>query len=262
MRVYLIQFAVENLQPERNRARVREMVRDASIRPGGLVVLPELFSTGSPLPPDFDPAAAESPSRDDRAFCSELAQRTGTHVLGGALERTDGKLFNLAVLFDPSGSEVLAYRKIHPFSYGGEDRLFKGGDSPRLHALEGFTLLPTVCYDLRFPELYRAGVARGADLMTVQANWPASRREHWEVLLRARAIENQCFVAGVNCVGGQRGTAYAGGSCIVSPKGEIVAAGGEGEEIVSAEISPERVRAWRGNFPALRDRRPETFWRD
>ncbi len=262
MHLHLVQFAIENLEPARNRERVRELLGDTEIPPGSLIVLPELFSTGT-LPPDYTSASADSVIEDDRVFLAELANTWGAHVLGGCLGRADnadGKLYNLTALVDPEGREVLEYRKIHPFSYGGEDRLFEGGAAVRLHAVEGFSLFPTVCYDLRFPELYRLGVERGADLMTVQANWPASRQEHWEVLLRARAIENQCVVAGVNCVGVQQGTAYAGGSRIVSPKGSVLASGGDDEEVVSAEISHDAVRAWRSNFPALRDRRPAAFW--
>jgi predicted amidohydrolase len=164
------------------------------------------------------------------------------------------------VLFNPEGIAILEYAKMHPFSLGGEDRVFLPGDRPRLHPLEGFILQPTVCYDLRFPELYRAGMRLGADLMTVQANWPESRQEHWEVLLRARAIENQSFVAGVNCVGTQHGTLYAGGSRIVSPKGELLAQAGAEECVISADISASHVKSWRRAFPVLRDRRPDGFW--
>src|SRR5690606_11450688 len=117
------------------------------------------------------------------------------------------RLYNVGLLVDPSGTEQSAYRKIHPFSLGREDRIFEGGDAVETAAVEGFTLQTTVCYDLRFPELFRAGMRRGADLFAVPANWPRTRREHWDVLLRARAIENQAVVAGVNCTGEQWGTA-------------------------------------------------------
>lgn len=269
MRVVLVQLAIDNHRPEQNRERAAQLVRAAGAPARSLFLLPELFSTGT-LPPDFDPASAAAIAEADRALLAGLARETQSHVLAGILgarRAADGKggegaakPFNLAALFNPEGAEVLACEKIHPFSLGGEDKIFAGGDAVRTAAVEGFTLQAAVCYDLRFPELFRAGSRRGADLIAVPANWPESRKEHWEVLLRARAIENQCFVAGVNCVGTQRGTLYAGGSRIVSPKGEVLAAGGEGECVVSAEIGADHVKNWRRVFPALRDRKPDAFW--
>jgi predicted amidohydrolase len=259
MFLHLVQLAIDNHRPQGNRERAAQLVRAANVTPQSLIVLPELFSTGT-LPPDFHASAAEEIVETDRRLLAALARETRSHVLAGILEVAEGKLFNLCVLFDASGSEMLGYRKIHPFSLGGEDKIFTGGASVSTAAVEGFTLQAAVCYDLRFPELFRAGSRHGADLFAIPANWPESRKEHWEVLLRARAIENQSFVAGVNCVGTQRGTVYAGGSMVVSPKGEVLAAGGEGACVVSAEISAEHVRNWRRVFPALRDRRPDGFW--
>jgi omega-amidase len=265
MRVFLVQHALENLAPERNRARVDALLRVESIPPASLILLPELFSLGT-LADGFDADRADSVQREDREFSAQWARDTQSFVLTATVsspgEAPDNKLGNLSLLFDHTGRDVLEYRKIHPFSLGGEDKIFLSGDQVRVHPVEGFILQPTVCYDLRFPELYRAGMRQGADLMTVQANWPESRKEHWEVLLRARAIENQAFVAGVNCVGAQRGTMYAGGSRIISPKGEVLAEGGAGECVVSADISADHVKAWRRTFPALRDRRPDGFWEE
>lgn len=272
MRVLLVQLAIDNRVPERNRERAAELVRAAHaadpIPPRSLIVLPELFSTGI-LPADFDPTAASAIAETDRAFAAALARETASHVLAGILGAPDasgdsGKPFNLAVLFDPAGAEILTYGKIHPFSLGGEDLIFTGGALVPTAAVEGFTLQAAVCYDLRFPELFRVHTGEGAahrvDLIAVPANWPESRREHWDVLLRARAIENQCFVVGVNCTGSQHGTRYAGGSCVVSPKGEVLANAGEGEGVVSAEISADHVKGWRRVFPALRDRKSQAFW--
>jgi omega-amidase len=226
-------------------------------------VLPELFSVGI-LAKGLSAEEAEAIQVADRDFLAALARETNSFVLGATVASGDtnltNKLTNLSVLFDPQGNVLVEYAKIHPFSLGGEDEVFEGGEGARVHPLEGFTLQPTVCYDLRFPELYRAGMRQGADLMTVQANWPESRKEHWEVLLRARAIENQSFVAGVNCTGTQHGTVYAGGSRIVSPKGELLAQAGAEECVISADISANHVKSWRKTFPALRDRRPDGFW--
>jgi omega-amidase len=276
MRVILVQLAIDNLNPKDNRERAAQLVRDAHaldpIPLHSLIVLPELFSTGT-LSLDFTSSDAAAIAEVDRAFLSALARERESYVLAGVLgpnmlSGETAKPYNLAVLFDPAGNETLKYGKVHPFSLGGEDKIFTGGDSREgsdryavpTASVEGFTLQAAVCYDLRFPELFRAGAQCGVDLIVLPANWPESRREHWDVLLRARAIENQCFVAGVNCVGVQRGTRYAGGSCIVSPKGEVLAAGGEEEVVVTADISADHVKNWRRVFPALRDRKAEGFW--
>lgn len=274
MHLHLFQTDIQSLQPAANRARVSALAREAGIVPGSLLVLPELFSTGT-LPEDFDRAQATEIAREDREFLAMLARETHSWIVAGILGDTaerDGAgpaLRNLGVVIDPHGETTARYQKIHPFSMGGEDRIFAGGDQVVITAVGEFTAHIAVCYDLRFPELFRVGTRGGADplvdLIVVPANWPASRREHWDVLLRARAIENQCYVAGVNCVGAQHGTSYEGGSALVSPKGEVLAAADTngtrgGECVVTAEISAGHVRAWRRVFPALRDRKPDGFW--
>ncbi len=167
---------------------------------------------------------------------------------------------NLSLLFDPDGKNPAEYQKVHPFTYGGEHRYFSGGNRLSTFAWQAFTVAPTICYDLRFPEIYRAGLARGAQLFTVQANWPEARQSHWQALLRARAIENQAYVAGVNCVGRQAHLAFAGGSCLFSPQGELVAEAGAEETVLEADIDAKEVISWRNHFPAVRDLKPPEFY--
>jgi predicted amidohydrolase len=225
-----------------------------------LYLLPELFSTGT-LPPEFRAEEAEPIAHADSQVLADLARDLKAHVLAGSLAAEGGRLHNVALLFDASGALLGEYRKIHPFSLGGEDMLFASGEAAPVWDLEGLRLQPAVCYDLRFPELFRLGSESGANLIVLPANWPESRQSHWKILLRARAIENQAFAAGVNCVGTQRGTRYAGGSMLVSPKGEIIASLGEEEGTASGEVSPAAVDSWRRTFPALRDRKPGSFWK-
>jgi predicted amidohydrolase len=174
-----------------------------------------------------------------------------------------GKARNRALVFDPDGNEIARYDKLHPFSYGKEAERFEGGDSVCAfdwHA-QGRTMRvsPLICYDLRFPEAFRAcrGLAGGgAEMFVVIANWPAERAEHWRALLRARAIENQAFVVGVNRSGDDPFLAYAGGSVVFDPRGEVVAEAGGAEGAIRAEIDVSRVREWRGAFRAWDDARP------
>ena len=122
----------------------------------------------------------------------------------------------------------------------------------------GFVVAPFVCYDLRFPEIFRAAAQRGANLFTVIALWPAKRQQHWLTLLQARAIENQAYVIGVNRVGSEPQFSYAGRSVVVDPHGVIIADAGEQERILTATLDAETVHTWRRDFPALRD----AHWRD
>jgi len=259
MQILLCQLAIENLAPEKNRARVLEHLRGIKFHPPSLLILPELFSLGT-LSEGFDPEKAESIRLEDQDFLAKLSSENGIHVIGSSIGFQGNTLQNESLHFDSAGKLRGSYRKIHPFTLGGEDLIFNSGTEIVTWELGGFAVQPAICYDLRFPEIFRAGLRRGATFIVVQANWPESRQAHWEILLRARAIENQCYVAGVNCLGMQRGTRYAGGSLLITPKGEIVVSAGSEEGLFTAETDPQTVFAWRKSFPALTDRKPLGFW--
>jgi omega-amidase len=269
MDIYMVQMGIVRGKPALNRAKVQALT--SLIQPGkpSLIVLPELFSTGylditslNISQQDFWNVLA----LDDQNFLTNLAQKTdcwiaGTTVRSGPAGKDGtGGFRNLSLLITPQGQVEAEYQKIHPFSYGGEDRIFSRGneivtyDIAGLEATESWVIQPTICYDLRFPELYRAGSLRGVHLILVQANWPEARQLHWETLLRARAIENQAFVVGVNCTGNQDTLRFAGGSLLVSPKGEILAQGGPEEGLIHGIAELEQCKQWRKQFPALRDR--------
>jgi len=123
--------------------------------------------------------------------------------------------------------------------------------------VDGFLLSPFICYDLRFPEIFRTAASAGAVVFTVIASWPEARKEHWRTLLRARAIENQAFVIGVNRAGTDPSFRYPGCSAVIDPWGNTVVELDDQEGIASADIRIEDAVEWREKFPALRDRRPE-----
>jgi predicted amidohydrolase len=157
------------------------------------------------------------------------------------------------VLAGPDGV-VHRYDKIHPFTYSGEHEHYSAGSERVTVTVDGVALSPFVCYDLRFAdELW--DLAPRTDLYVVVANWPESRRLHWQVLLRARAIENQAYVLGVNRVGTGGRLAYAGDSCVIDPLGDVLAYAAGGETLVLADVDPDVVRATRKRFPFLADRR-------
>jgi predicted amidohydrolase len=149
---------------------------------------------------------------------------------------------------------VVRYAKRRLFSLADEPRHYARGRSAAVFAWRDALVAPAICYDLRFPELFRGAVVQGAEIFTVLACWPAARDEHWLALLRARAIENQCYVAGVNRVGNDpSGLAYSGRSVLVDPRGTIMADAGSGEGVIQAPVDLGGLRRYRREFPALRD---------
>jgi predicted amidohydrolase len=240
-----------------NHARVKELLQTVSVQPGALVVLPEMFATGFSMNVE---RIAEGPDGPTHRFLAETAREHQAYVVGGVVSRdADGRGRNEAVVFGPDGREVARYCKLHPFSFGGETAHYAAGQETVVFDCGPFAIAPFVCYDLRFPEVFRRATRRGAQLLVVIAEWPQERDAHWLALLKARAIENQAYVVGVNRTGRDAKLSYIGHSQIIDPRGEILAAAGEGEEIIQAEVALEPLVEYRRRFPALEDMRAEYF---
>jgi omega-amidase len=240
-----------------NHDRVRGLLSSSAIEPGALILLPEMFATGFSMHVD---AIAEPMGGETQTFLAELAEQFRCYVLGGVVTRAaDGRGRNEAVVYDPDGRQVTRYCKLHPFSFAGETKYYQAGETGAVFTCHDFQVAPFVCYDLRFPEVFRQAVRRGAQLLAVIANWPQPRESHWLALLRARAIENQAYVVGVNRAGNDPHVRYGGHSLIVGPRGETLAEGGEGQELVRAEIELAPLVEYREQFPALADMRAEFF---
>ena len=234
-----------------NHARVRQLLGRSDIPRGALLVLPEMFDTGFSM----NTAATDSGERSSsEAFCRELAIEKNVAVLAGVVARTpDGRLANEAVVFAPDGSELARYRKMQPFTPPGEHLHYAAGAGHVIFQWAGVRVAPFICYDLRFPELFRPAARAGAELLVVVANWPDKRADHWVRLLGARAIENQAFVLGVNRCGNDPTFHYEGASCLFDPMGREMFRGGPSEQVLVAEVKSEEARQWRQQFPALRD---------
>ncbi|MFZ9392546.1 MAG: carbon-nitrogen family hydrolase [Ilumatobacteraceae bacterium] len=251
MRVAAVQHDIVWADREANFARLAPLIARAADEGARLAVLTEMFSTGFVVDRDDIGEPTGGPSS---SFLSEMAARHGIWVAGSCPETApdDPRPYNSLVVASPDGAQH-RYSKIHPFTYGGEDRHFRPGSEHVTVDIEGTRTSLFVCYDLRFADEFW-GLARDTDLYVVPANWPESRRTHWVSLLRARAIENQAYVVGVNRVGEGGGLAYCGDSRIIDPLGnETVAA--DGESIACAEVSPQNVAEVRARFPFLQDRR-------
>lgn len=255
MKAFLVQLdSVWERKPE-NFARVQALLSGTRIPPDSLVILPEMFATGFSL--ELAATIDHGPSETE-AFLRALAIQHRSTVVGGLVREGQlGKGRNEAVVFGPAGDLLARYCKLHPFTLGGETNKHEKGENIVFFEWGGLVAAPFICYDLRFPESFRGATQRGAELLIVIALWPTRRVEHWVTLLKARAIENQAWVIGVNRCGSEPELNYPGRSLVVNPHGEIVADAGASEGIVSAEIDAQVLRQWRRDFPALKDIRTD-----
>lgn len=274
IRVHAVQLDIAWEDPPANYARTSALLESADVSPGDLVVLPEMFDTGFSFRTDV---TADREGRTLR-FLQGLAQKHRITLQGArTVIGPDGRGRNRASVIGPAGEVLVEYDKIHPFSFGRENEFFNGGDRVVVYpwigggqgpAGEGagrgpgpsvsptlLTVCPAICYDLRFPEIFRQGLLMGAQVYALGANWPLPRARHRLALGIARAIENQAYVICVNRAGSDPHLKYAGGSYVIDPMGEVLLDAGEGEGVLSVEIDPALIASWREKFPAWRDGR-------
>ncbi len=243
--------------PRANFEKVERMLAAKPTTEGLLIVLPEMFATGFSM--DVS-KTMHGDSRGTEDFLRTLALHHRCTVTGGVVNPgTGGRGRNESVTFAADGSVLARYVKQQPFSGAGEDKVHEAGNEAVVFRLGEFTAAPLICYDLRFPERFRAAARLGADLFIVIAAWPEIRIGHWITLLRARAIENLAFVVGVNRTGTEPNGTCGGRSIVVDPHGEIIADAGTAETMLHAEIAYAVAAVWREKFPALRDARWPSF---
>lgn len=251
MQIVAVQLNMAWEDKAANHQRLRDLLAGVSIQPGALVIVPEMFETGFSM---NVAATAQTEDRLGEAVLRDLAKQHDAAVMGGvASPATDGQSRNECVAFAPDGTELVRYQKMHPFSLSGEDKHYPAGLGHKIFTWQGIKIAPFVCYDLRFPEIFRPAVEQGAELITVIACWPAKRSEHWVRLLQARSIENLAPVVGVNRCGEEPGLAFDGRSAAFDHLGSPLFEASAEEQVITAEIDIEAARSWRQKFPALRD---------
>jgi predicted amidohydrolase len=264
MKIALVQLDIAWEDKDANFARVGRRIARATEDGAELVCLPEMFATG------FSMNVAAIAERDGGLTDQWLAQQArehSIHLLGTRVEWADDtggsgpspsgeRGRNTAVVYGPDGSRLARYVKNHTISLLDESDHYERGTSVDVFELGGVRTAVLICFDLRFPEAFRrAALVEGAELFLVPANWPTGRAAHWDLLLRARALENLAWVAGINRVGSGGGLEFDGRSQIVSPLGEVVAREADREAIVIAEIDPEASRRARAELGFLDDAR-------
>lgn len=251
MRVSVIQLAYGDDSGVAERTnRAVDLVR--AQQGADVVILPELWPQGGFA---YDRWEREAQPLDGPVVAAlrEAAREVGALLHMGSLVERDaaGQLFNTSVLLDGDGAILATYRKIHLFGFSeGEPKLLTGGRELVVHRQLGLA----TCYDLRFPEMFRALLDRGTQVLLLTSAWPAKRVAHWRVLVQARAIENQMYVVACNTGGEHAGVAMGGHSTVVDPWGRILAEAGDDEEVLQVELDLDAVTAARAKFPVLADR--------
>ena len=255
--IALAQMALTLGEPETNYQKANKWVGSAADKGADIILLPELWASGF----DLKNCQKYASSLNEGFFArmSSLAKDQKIAVGGSLIEKEDDTFYNTFALYDSSGELIASYRKVHLFQFLKEEQYFKKGNQLALLNTEWGKIGLAICYDLRFPEMFRAYGAQGAELILVVAEWAQRRIEHWSLLLQARAIENQCFVAAVNKSGISQGEAIGGFSAVINPMGEHLAQGRKDEELLIAELNLKEVDKTRRWMHVMQDRKPEVY---
>lgn len=255
--IALAQMDVPKGRPERNLARAREFAAQAHDADADLLLLPELWLHGY----DLERADEWAVPLGEGGFAemAEMAREFEIHLVGSILERHRDGVSNTAVLYDPSGELLGSYRKMHLFRLMEEHRYLTPGDHATLCATPWGPTGLGICYDLRFPELFRTMALAGAKLFVIPAQWPVKRLEAWLLLARARAAENELIVAACNRVGENEDVAFPGRSIVVDPWGNTLVEGDGQERLLIAEANLREVEKARRYLTVYEDRRPEAY---
>lgn len=254
IKVASLQLKITDDQTKEERLAYAQKQMD-KVRDADLILLPEIWNIGYF---SFDQYESQSETLDGPTVnaMAEKAREINAYVFAGSFVEKDGKkLYNTSVMLDKKGKILSTYRKMHLFGYGSaEAELLTPGSEIVTIKTEIGNLGLSTCYDLRFPELYRRMMERGAEIFLVTAGWPFLRVANWVALNQVRALENICYLISCNCSGINRGKQFLGHSMVVDPWGVVIAGSAEEERIVTAEIDPSLVHKIRDDFPPLRDR--------
>lgn len=249
LRVHLVQSDLVWENPEANRAHFSNLFSETLLR-GSVVVLPEMFSTGFSMKPE---AMAETPDGPTVQWMLQEALNRGCILCGSVMIYDEGNYFNRLYWVQPDG-QIFTYNKRHLFGMAGEDKVYRAGNKRLVVQVNGWRIAVAICYDLRFPVWLRQQSDAEYDVLLVTANWPERRADAWNTLLKARAIENQCYALGVNrCGEDGNGLLYQGDTQIIDPAGTILAHAGPEARILRFDLQADVLQKTRQHLPFLRD---------
>jgi len=255
-RIGLIQLEVKPGDTDANLAAALTEIAGLAEKKAGLAILPEMWSCG------FDNLNLDRHARQTPIILEKLSGIAAQHqimIAGSMPESSGNKIYNTLYLIDRDGSLAGSYRKVHLFSMTREPAFFAPGNQNAVCRTSLGKIGLMICYDLRFPELCRALALKGADMVIVSAQWPLIRIPHWKTLLQARAIENQIFIAGVNCCGYDGDIQYGGHSRLISPAGHIIAEAAAHADTLCADIDFQEIEEIRKKMPCFQERMPEAY---
>ena len=249
MKIGIVQFAPvwEDLESS---AKKIDVILDGIEDDIQVLIFPEMSLTGFTM---NSQKFAEEIDGFSTTYFMRKSRELNKHIFAGIIERDDDKIYNSLVHFDNSGLIISRYRKIHPFSMAGEDVNYTAGSEIIVSKIGETKIGLTICYDLRFPELYRLYGKQNCDVIINIANWPVQRIQHWKVLLQAHSITNQCFVIGVNRIGTDTGNKYSGQSRIYNPMGKEILYAEDKEGVFSFDLNLKEVNETQNKFPFLKD---------
>lgn len=253
MRIALYQMHIEWEDKKKNLEKLEERLNEISEKQVDVLLLPEMSFTGFSMNTNITREEKEETIQRVRT----LAIRYQITIGFGWAKSCGKKSENHYTIVDKSGVCLSDYAKIHPFSFSGENFKFQGGEQLTSFLLEGMPCSTFICYDLRFPEVFQIA-SKTAHMIVLPANWPAKRSGHWKTLLQARAIENQVYIAAVNCVGQIDKLYYSGDSCVINPDGQVMEMLSDEEGLIICDVEDD-VAQYRKSFPVKRDRR-ETLY--
>jgi len=242
--------------PDKTLKKAGIFIRHAAASGAALIAFPEQFPTG------WSPHSRQ-PAEDSKgrvvSVLQELAKENNIGILGSFREQNAPLPKNTAIAIGNDGRILARYAKVHLFSPGGEQDGFSPGSELGIFTLGPMTCGIAICYDLRFPELFRLYAERGVQVVFVPAAWPDRRIKHWELFITARACENQMYVVGINTTGTTPVETYKGCSMTVDPSGSIICRANEAEQLLFCDLSPDVVRSVRDSFPCAKDKREDLY---
>ena len=273
MKLALAKIDITFEDKSKNKETVIQFIKQATDQNVDMIFFPEMTLTGFSM----NTSLVGEDNNETLEFFKKKSSEFNIYIGFGYVEGTSHSKNNYSVVSPrvvplgvprvvlqgvpqkvPEGVELVNYSKIHPFSFGSESKFYESGNEIKLFNAFGFTITPFICYDLRFPEIFQIA-SKTATLITVASTWPMKRREHWITLLKARAIENQCYIAGINRAGEENGLIYSGDSMIIDPLGNIISSLYMEEGLVIADICQDDVIEIRENF-RLKDDRKESLY--
>ncbi|MGH4122996.1 MAG: nitrilase-related carbon-nitrogen hydrolase [Clostridium sp.] len=253
MKLALAQLDIAFEDKTANKKVALQFIKQAATEKVDMILFPEMTLTGFSM----NTSLIGENNNETTEFFKEMSCKFNIFIGFGYVECTTNSKNNYSVVA-PCGAELVNYTKIHPFSFGDESKFYQSGNGIEFFNAFGFTIAPFICYDLRFPEIFQIA-SKTSTLITVAANWPTARREHWITLLKARAIENQCYIAGINRVGEGNGLNYSGDSMIIDPLGNIISSLYMEDGLIIAGICNQDVSQIRGTFRLKDDRKEDLY---